>query len=95
MPSHHVIHRVIQSDRFTEKVDRLREKYPRIDETIDGVNWLLSRSPEEGYIPGPPLSDKFRLLSIGPPIKNFYRVWLYYTLDEEGNKITLEDIMVP
>jgi hypothetical protein len=83
---------VAQSQIFTKKAEKLRTKYKRIDDSLRGIVWLLSHSPEEGSTLGPPLSPKYRALVMGPPANPLPKIWIAYKLD--GGVITLEDIMV-
>jgi hypothetical protein len=83
---------IAQSHIFIKKAERIRTKYKRIDDSLRGIVWLLSRSPEEGSTLGPPLSPKYRALVIGPPANPLPRIWIAYKLD--GGVVTLEDIEV-
>ncbi len=70
----------------------MASEFPRINESVRAATWLLSRSPEEGKRTGAPLSQKYRMLIMGPPIENYPRIWIAYSF--EDNVVTLEDIQV-
>lgn len=70
---------VVEEPRFTQDVDRFREKYPRIDEVHEALTWDLARRPSGGT----PL-DKFPDYRVytTTEIGDTPAFWVLYSFDE-------------
>jgi hypothetical protein len=91
MPADISLALVAESPLFRKQIAIIRSRYPRIDDYIDGVKWVLERSPREGKRLSEPLAS-YRVIENESPFTGVPGIWLAYSL--KGNKVTLADIKV-
>ena len=84
---------VSESGSFIKAKQEARSKYSRIDQSVEGIMWRLSRSPEDGDILGPPLSPDYRILSVPPHPSGIPRIWVRYKI--QNNHLTLLELTLP
>ncbi len=76
-------YQIVEEEYFREKLDSLREKYPRIDDVWGGICWNLARDPFSGVpVPHEVEYKIFKSTAIGPTPS----FWFLYKV-EENKKI--------
>lgn len=84
---------LIEEARVTEAVAEAHAKYSRFHDLYDGLSWRLCRdpAPDEAVEIAP---ETFLVKSERWDYEGFCIIFLIYTVDEEAETITVEDMWV-
>lgn len=70
--------RIVRTSRFEQEVERLREDHPRLDEALEGADFILERRPELGS----ELTNGHSRLSLDTPTPG-KSLTIFYRFDDD------------